>query len=102
MDTHQSLDRLVWRLTWPLRCREETPLTHFAGMLYELLDTERVDADEFDLQRYADAYTGVVAYPDGVEIAHTFEWMARFLTRDRLELLADSFPEARRLSVPAY
>lgn len=88
---------LGWMITWPLRCREETPLTRFAGMLYELLDAERVDTEEFDLRRYADVYAGVAAYPGGEEIAGTFAAMAEFSAYDRLELLINSFPEVSEL-----
>ncbi len=74
-------ERLVWALTWPLRDRRQTPLTRFAGMLYELLDEEAVAAaDGFDLAAYADVYTGLTDYPGGEEIARTFQAMAAFLS----------------------
>jgi hypothetical protein len=79
-----SLDRFVELVTGVFRDRRATPLTQFAGALYDLLDRERVDRDGFDLVTHAEAYTGLSSYPDGVEIAHTFAAMAEFLTYDDL------------------
>ena len=80
-------ERLVWGLTWLLRDRRKTPLTHFAGMLYELLDETTIETDIFDLSAYADVYTDLIDYPGGVEIARTFEAMATFLSCDDLSAL---------------
>jgi hypothetical protein len=80
-------ERVVWIVTWPLRDRRKTPLTRFAGMLYELVDEETVKAEEFDLSIYADIYTGLTDYPGGEEIARTFEAMATFLSYDNIAAL---------------
>ncbi len=91
-------DRLVWRyLTWLLCDRRKTPLTRFAGMLYELLDEKAVEADQFDLTAYADIYTGLMDYSGGEEIAHSFERMAACLACDDIA----SLPEAARVSIPS-
>ena len=67
-----------------LRDRRETPLTRFAGMLYELLDEKAISADGFDLSTYAEVYTGLMDYPGGWEIASSFEALAVFLSYDDL------------------
>jgi hypothetical protein len=92
-------ERLVWALTRLLRDRRRTPLTRFAGMLYELLDEEAIEQEEFDLAAYADVYTGLDSYPGGVEIAHTFAAMAEFLAYDDL---LDLPAAVGRNAVPSY
>ena len=76
-------ERLVWALTRPGRDHRKTPLTRFAGMLYELLD-ERNQVFVKNLVSYAEIYTGLNDYPGGEEIARTFEAMAAFLSYDDL------------------
>ena len=87
-DRQDLLDeRLVWALTRRLRERRVTPLTRFAGMLCELLNEDTVGAATFDLLRYAAIYSGLLAYPGGLEITRSFEAMATFLAcRDVLSL----------------
>jgi len=80
-------ERIVWGLTWLLRDRRQTPLTRFAGMLYELLDEKTVAADGFDLSTYAQVYTGLTDYPGGVEIARSFEALTAFLSYAELSAL---------------
>lgn len=80
-------ERVVWVMTRPLRDRRKTPLTRFAGMLYELLDEETINTEGFDLSIYADIYTGLTDYPDGEEISRTFEAMATFLSYSDLSAL---------------
>lgn len=72
-------ERLIWWLTLFLRDRRVTPLTHFAGMLYALLNEEAVNAPDFDLATYTPIYTALTSYPGGAEIADTFSAMAAFL-----------------------
>src|SRR5205085_1510532 len=43
MDLNQPGEQLVWNLTHGLRDRRTTPLTRFAGMLYELLNERRIE-----------------------------------------------------------
>ncbi|MFP4436341.1 MAG: AAA family ATPase [Chloroflexaceae bacterium] len=81
-------EQLLWFLTRYRRKRRPTPLTHFAGMLYELLDAERIDADDFDLLEYREIYTDLETYPGGVELARTFAVLATFLAYADLEDLA--------------
>ena len=83
-------DRLVWNLTWMLCDRRITPLTRFAGMLYELLEGQETPKN---LTSYADIYTGLTGYPGGEEIARTFEAMAAYLSYEELSAL----PAARNL-----
>jgi hypothetical protein len=80
-------ERLVWALTWLLRDRRKTPLTRFAGMLYELLDEEAIASDDFNLSTYTEIYTDLTDYPSGGEIAHSFEALATFLSYDNLSEL---------------
>jgi AAA+ ATPase superfamily predicted ATPase len=80
-------ERLVWALTWLLRDRRQTPLTHFAGMLYELLDEQTIVADRFDFSVYTEIYTGLIDYPGGEEIARSFEALATFLSYEDLPAL---------------
>jgi hypothetical protein len=80
-------ERLVWGLTVFLRDRRKTPLTRYAGMLYELLDEETVTVDGFDLTTYAEAYSGLHDYPGGEEIAQSFEAMATFLSYEDVSAL---------------
>jgi hypothetical protein len=81
-------ERWLWLLTRYRRERRATPLTRFAGMLYELLDAERIDADDFDLLEYRAVYTGLEDYPGGVELARTFAVLATFLAYADLADLA--------------
>jgi hypothetical protein len=73
-------ESMVWRITYPLRDRRKTPLTHFAGLLHKLLDKERVESDHFDLSRHREVYTDLTGYPGGQEIAGSFETMHVFLS----------------------
>jgi len=84
---NRLIERLVWALTWLLRDRRKTPLTRFAGMLYELLDEEAITEDGFDLSAYAEVYTGLTDYPGGGEIARSFGALATFLSYDDLSAL---------------
>jgi len=81
--TNRLAERLVWALTWLFRDRRRTPLTRFAGMLYELLD-ERNQVSPRNLVSYAEVYTGLMDYPGGVEIARSFETLVTFLSYDDL------------------
>jgi hypothetical protein len=92
-------ERVVWGLTWPLRDRRKTPLTRFAGMLYELFDEETINTEEFDLRACTKTYTGVSDYPSGEEIAHSFETMATFLSYDNISALPTAIAEREREEV---
>lgn len=79
-------ESLIWGLTALVRKRQQTPLTRFAAMLYQLSYTNAVEADDFDLSSYKKVYTGLTEYPGGQEIADSFEALATFL---RYETLSD-------------
>jgi hypothetical protein len=91
-------ERVVWAVTCLLRDRRRTPLTRFAGMLYELLDEAAIAADDFDLATYSEIYTGLADYPGGEEIAHSFEALAAFLSYDDLSALAATVGQVGNLS----
>ncbi|NUO78965.1 tetratricopeptide repeat protein [candidate division KSB1 bacterium] len=40
-------EQVIWGLTHFLRDRRQTPLTRFAGMLYDCLDSKRIEAKDF-------------------------------------------------------
>ena len=75
-------EKIVYFLTGPFRDRQTTPLTEFAGMLYDLLSqAASIDIDRsFELRRWRSVYTGVQNYPGGADIARTFTWIERFLS----------------------
>lgn len=86
-------DRLISRIVWLKlmiltgfwRDRRTTPLTQFAGMLYEFLhhkDTE----DTKDIRDYERVYARLIDYPGGTEIALSFQAMATCL---KVQELAD-------------
>ncbi len=60
--------------------RRQTPLTQFAGMLYDLLDERKIEKEGIDLVSYCEIYTGLSDYPEGSEIALSYETMAVFLS----------------------
>jgi hypothetical protein len=83
------ISRIVWLklrvLTWFWRDRRSTPLTQFAGMLYELLD----ESETFplsDYETYEKIYARLIDYPGGTEITLSFQAMATCL---KVEALAD-------------
>ena len=80
-------ERIVWLLTWFRRHHRQTPLTRFAGMLYELLDERTVNADDFDLSRYRPIYNAVTDYPYGSKVKRSFEAMVTFLSYSSLSSL---------------
>ena len=88
---NQLAERVVWGLTWLGRDRKQTPLTRFAGMLYELSYTKTVEAEDFNLSSYEKTYASLTQYPGGIEIADSFEAIATLLTYDNLsDLIAAS------------
>jgi hypothetical protein len=73
-----------------LHRRRPTPLTRFAGMLYDLLETPKRENEEIDLAAYREMYTGVADYPDGKEIALSYETMTTFLSYQTLAEVAEA------------
>ena len=68
--------RSSWWLN--LRKRRQTPLTKFAGMLYDLSDEAKIERGGVDLTAYEEIYTNLSEYPDGEEIIYSYNAMATF------------------------
>ena len=84
VDCNRTGERLIWRLTQFLRDRRATPLTRFAGILYQLLDTAAVEAEALDLSSYKEVCADLAVYPGGEEVVRSFDVMNRFLSYERL------------------
>ncbi len=74
---HPRFSRSVWWLN--LRKRQSTPLTEFAGMLYDLSVAQHIGQEAIDLTAYMAIYSGVKSLPDGKEIARSYDAIAQFL-----------------------
>ena len=72
------LRRSAWWLNLHLFKRPQTPLTRFAGMLHDLADDRLIGAKAIDLAAYREIYNSLATYPDGKEIALSFEMLAAF------------------------
>jgi hypothetical protein len=96
--------RASWWLNLHLYARPETPLSRFAGMLYDLLDPEIVDAETFDLSHYAEAYNSLSSYPGGMEISYSFDALAKFLAYTELSELSEAETVAAEIemNLPIY
>lgn len=93
-------EKFMWALTGALLDDHRvTPLTRFAGMLYDLLDPDAVDDDAFDLTRYRTVYRGLGDDPGGREIAATFDAMAAFLACDDVLDLPRATARTRAIDV---
>jgi len=86
--------RSSWWLNLHIYKRPHTPLTRFAGMLYDLLDEHAIKTKELELSSYSEIYNSLSAYPDGKEIALSFKTMATFLSYRDLSAL----PEAEKIA----
>ncbi len=62
-----------------IRPRRETPLTRFAGMLYDLSDERKIEKEGIELIAYHEVYSNLSGYPNAEEIALSYEAMAAFL-----------------------
>jgi AAA+ ATPase superfamily predicted ATPase len=89
---------LVWFVTKGWRDRPDTPLTKFAGMLYELLDEKTVNAEKFKLSKYESIYNSLRHYLGGEEIAQSFAALAKFLDYDNLSELPAAIDESQQLN----
>ncbi|MBK4730162.1 WD40 repeat domain-containing protein [Oxynema sp. CENA135] len=76
---NQLAERCVWFLTAWRRSRRQTPLTRFAGVLYELLDETHLQADRFPVLTPESNYNDLKKYYGGVEIAHSLNALTAFL-----------------------
>lgn len=88
--THNPrFQRSAWWLNLHIyKRRPHTPLTRFAGMLYDLLGHQTVETDGFDLAAYESVYRNVSIYPDGKEIEVSFSAMATCLGYQDLAAVA--------------
>ena len=77
----------LWVFTWVWRDRRTTPLTQFAGMLYELLDPNIIESENFQLVDYQKVYARLSDYAGGTEIADSFQVMAICLSYQELDTL---------------
>jgi WD40 repeat protein len=76
----------TWLTAWQ-RCRQTTPLTRFAGVLYQLLRDKTADLQSLAPEQL---YSLLEAYPGGVEIHHSFDLMAEFLSYRDLSQIASA------------
>ncbi len=90
------IDRLISRIVW-LKLRiltgfwwhyRTTPLTQFAGMLYELLHHKDTEYTK-DIRDYERIYARLIDYPGGTEIALSFQAMATCLEVQELADMAE-------------
>ena len=81
---NQLAENLVWGLTGLGRNRKHSPLTRFAGMLYQLSYSKTVEAKDCNLSSYEKIYGSLTQYPGGKEVADSFDALATFLTYDKL------------------
>jgi hypothetical protein len=96
---NQVAEQLVWGLTWLGRKHQQTPLTRFAALLYQLAYTDTVKAKDFKLSSYEKIYGSLTQYPGGMEIADSFEALATFLTYEKLSDLSVAREVVSGLSV---
>ncbi len=83
----RASERLVRKIAHWRHNSDQTPLTLFAGMLYQLLDNKKVNAEDFNLFSYSPIYIRLTDYPGGIEIERSFEAMASFLSYKELSAL---------------
>ena len=106
---HPRFSRSVWWLN--LRKYRETPLTRFAGMLYDLAHLPLEGQESIDLAVYHSIFSDVRYFRDGEEITLSYDAMTRFLSYRQLAELSAAdhighdisgrlfFPDAIRPSV---
>ena len=75
---HPRFSRSVWWLN--LFRHQETALTRFAGMLYDVAHLPRDGQDALDLAAYRSIFLGVRYFRDGDEISSSFDAITRFLS----------------------
>ena len=85
-----------------LRVRKETPLTAFAGMLFDFLDRNSLQQDDFTLRSYETVFQGISDDPDGEEICRSYECMAIFLSYSKLIELPEAESLSSALSLNVY
>lgn len=84
------------------RTRRQTPLTAFAGMLYDFLDQNSIQKKDFDLGTYEAIYRGIADDFDGEELLRSYECMAAFLSYRRLSELPSAESLCSELSLNVF
>jgi hypothetical protein len=98
--TASLVERFIYSLTSGLRDGKQTPLTYFAGLLFQLLDRKAPDSRGEMLSLLSNArpiYASLTDYSEGLEIQRSFEVMLGFLSCDRLSTLPEAVDAAYRL-----
>lgn len=98
--TGSLTERLIYQLTLPLRHLQPTPLTHFAGLLFQLSNRKASNSRDEMLSLLSSndqIYTRLTDHPEGLEIQRSFEVMLSFLACDRLPALPHVVDVASRL-----
>lgn len=101
--TSSLTERLIYRLTLSLRHSQPTSLTHFAGLLFQLLDGKATESKDRLLSLLLDScpvYGGLTNYPEGLKIQKSFEVMTGFLSCDRISVLPQIVNAASKLPTP--
>ena len=97
MQQAQGLQRLVLRLTQPLRAATPAPLADLAALMLVLnvqrasTGTGEVASQAFDLDRYPPLFSALSSYTGGSEIVQSFTALATFQrTKSGLDYAAHS------------
>ncbi|MDM8564676.1 hypothetical protein QUF74_03390 [Candidatus Halobeggiatoa sp. HSG11] len=89
--SHDDTEKLVWHLTKRFRNNQPTPLTEFAGLLYELTKINREDPATILNQSWAkEAYTNVNQYPNGEEISQSFAAFTTYINYQTINDIANA------------
>ena len=97
---HPRFHRAAWWLN--LKKRRQTTLTQFAGMLYDLLDERIIENDDFTLKSYSPIYSGLTTYPNGQEIALSYEAISSFLSYRQLSELPAAVKIGEHLALSIF
>ncbi len=74
---NQMAEGWIGALTWVWRSHRQTPLTHLAALLYNLLD-RGVNSSRFDWTDYKQTLGSLREYPGGVEILESLTTLGTF------------------------
>jgi WD40 repeat protein len=94
----RQAERCLWRLTQGWRYRQPTALTRFATLLYQLLDSHTVEAQDFNLSAYRQIYQAIADYNDGAEIAQSFAALDKFLAYTQISDLTQAVEAISQLT----
>lgn len=84
----ERADGWIWRLTHNLRERESTPLTHFAGILANLLKMRDNVQPNFNLQPARSITAGLATYPGGADLAIVVGLLTDLIAANNLDQIA--------------